>query len=99
MTPEGRNAQAEKDLAEVLKTAAGRRFVAWVIFDQAKVNNGTFASTNETFFREGRRTIGVELLAVIQNKLPEQYLNMVQERTKALVLKKEKDRTHGQDFF
>lgn len=72
------------DLRTFVSTAAGRRFL-WALISRT----GVFASAFDTealrmAFIEGRRSVGVDLLQMLQVKVPEGYLAMVQEAAKAV---------------
>lgn len=80
----------EEDLLEVMKTETGRRLLARIIYEQAQVEGRVFTeSATTTAFLEGRRSLGVELLADIRNFDPRGYNVMIQERMNAFVLLKE----------
>lgn len=53
--------QADQDLEKVLATPEGRRVLTRVI-DNAGVFNRSFTGNSETFFREGRRSVGLDLV-------------------------------------
>lgn len=60
-------------------TAPGRR-VAWRLLESAGVFRLSYAGNpHETAFREGRRSIGLELLALIVNHMPHSYAAMLSE--------------------
>lgn len=55
--------QHDADLGAVLKTPEGRRFVYRLCFDTCAILAGTFTGNSETFWREGKRSVGVFLWA------------------------------------
>lgn len=54
----------EKALKALLKTADGRWFLMR-LFDMTEINADTFTGNSQTFYKEGKRRIGVELLRQI----------------------------------
>lgn len=73
------------DLREVMNTAAGRRFVHKVIKD-AGINSvivrrtpDGMTDTHLTFFAEGRRNYGLEIMARLTKELPEAQIQMQTE--------------------
>jgi len=66
------------DFRDVLDLPAGRRILWWVL-DVAGVYRSSFTGNSTTFFNEGRRDIGLMLLAKISEAKPEAILQMMQE--------------------
>jgi len=54
-----------KDLKEILATNAGKRFI-YRYLSKCGVFKSSFTGNSETFFREGERNIGLQLLADVQ---------------------------------
>ena len=50
-----------KDLQEILALPAGKRFI-WRYLEKCGVFQSSFTGNSETFFREGERNIGLQLL-------------------------------------
>lgn len=73
-----------KDLREVLGTSAGRR-VVWRQLSQAGVFRLSFVyeETQTTAFNEGRRSMGLSLMADIHELDPELYVTMAREAQQA----------------
>jgi hypothetical protein len=78
--------QTQGDAQAVLSTPAGRRFVWRLIDSVARVHGASFCgeSTHATAYQEGRRAVGIELLAELQRVAPAAYLLMVEEAMAAL---------------
>ena len=63
-------AQAQLDLAAILKTPAGVRFFKR-FFDRAFVFRQVMTGNSWTFFNDGRRSLGNELLHEVLNVRPD----------------------------
>lgn len=89
----------EADLASVLSTPQGRRFMWRVIDGKAGALNGSFSSDPLAMaFAEGRRSVGLMLVQEIQALYPERYVEMLQERMRDLAeakLQREKERAEA----
>lgn len=72
--------QETNDLKSVLSTPAGRRFV-WRQLAEAGVFRTSFVplASDSTAYNEGRRSLGIALLAEITTETPHSYLLMQQE--------------------
>lgn len=71
----------EHELADVLwlmQHAKGRRFM-WRLLSRAMVFQTTFTGNSTTFFNEGRRALGLELLADVNNVALPEYMQMTEE--------------------
>lgn len=67
------------DIIAVMDMAAGRRLV-WRILAEARVFGTVYAGqSNQTFFREGKRNLGLWLMEEVLQAKPEQYLLMQKE--------------------
>ncbi len=62
----------------VLNDTKGRH-VLWMILANAKIYNPSFTGNSHTFFNEGRRSIGLDLLESINSINPKGYANMMIE--------------------
>ena len=67
-----------RDVSWVMQNARGRRLV-WRFLESAMVFRTTFTGNSTTFFNEGRRALGLELLADIQEVAGDEYQLMVKE--------------------
>lgn len=76
------------DFLEIMGTAAGRRFV-WRLLSQAGVFHSSFTGNSETFFREGKRAIGLWVMSEIDALCPESYALMVRENQQQPVVEHE----------
>jgi len=70
--------QADNDMAAVLKAPAGRRVLMRVI-DETGVFLRSFTGDSETFFREGRRSVGLDLVETIERVQPGAFATLQQE--------------------
>jgi hypothetical protein len=67
------------DLLWVMKHPQGRRFV-WRQLSAAGLYRPSFTGDQATtFFNEGRRALGLQLLASLDAHCPEDYMRMLQE--------------------
>lgn len=67
-----------EQMRKVLDTYEGRS-VLWRILEQAGIYRQSFTGNSETFFREGQRKVGLELLAEIEAASPRAYSKMRDE--------------------
>lgn len=67
-----------EDFKTLMKTKEGRRFV-WRILSETGVYHSSFTGNSETFFKEGRRSIGLILIGELHTICPELYAVMVEE--------------------
>lgn len=67
------------DFKWVMGNKRGRRFV-WRLLERAGVFRSSFTGNSETFFREGARNVGLQVLAQIHEHCPGSYLLMLQEQ-------------------
>ncbi len=62
----------------LLSSKQGRRFT-WRLLSECGVFRSSFTGNSETFFREGKRAVGLHMLAEISAHCPEQYALMQAE--------------------
>lgn len=72
----------DRSLEAVLSTPEGRAFIWRVIAEICGIFRQSYTGNSETFFNEGRRAVGAQLLGEVRRLQPELYLRMVvdQER-------------------
>ena len=63
----------------VMSDARGRYFV-WNLLEAAGLFRVSFTGNSETFFNEGKRSLGLQLIAELEEKTPRDFLTMWQER-------------------
>ena len=73
-----RRQQEVDDIRVVLSTRQGRRFV-WRHMTNAGIFQSCFTGNSATFFNEGKRDVGLKLLAEVQEAGEELYLRMMKE--------------------
>lgn len=78
---ESKRNQELNDVEFVLSTPQGRRFL-WRLLGVCHVFKTSFTGNSTTFFNEGKRDIGLRLLADINESSPDSYLKMMQEAKK-----------------
>lgn len=69
----------EAALKSVLAGKAGRRVMFRIIEEIAGVSSISFTGNSETFYREGRRSVGAELMREIQTLCPGEFMQMLNE--------------------
>lgn len=76
---ENETAQLDADLRKLLDRPEGRRVMWWVI-SEAGVYRTSFTGNSTTFFNEGRRDLGLSILARISSVDNEALLSMMREQ-------------------
>jgi len=69
------------DMRSLLATIEGRRFL-WRLMEKCGVYRESFTGSSETFFLEGKRSIGLFVIAEIIDAEPDAYLLMLKENRK-----------------
>lgn len=64
------------DLKFILDSEQGRRFL-WRILGNCGVFKTSFVTSSEIYFNEGKRSIGLQILAEIMDCDPNAYLKMI----------------------
>lgn len=77
------------DVRSILSTKQGRRFW-WRYLAKCKIFQSTFTGNNTTFFNEGERNVGLQLLADLNEAMPEAYMLMQKEAIENEVVKSDK---------
>lgn len=67
-----------EDIRVILSDARGRRFY-WRLLVECGIFKSSFTGNNTTFFNEGRRDVGLVLLADLNEADPSAYLVMLDE--------------------
>lgn len=70
--------QEEDDLVALLSTKSGRRFY-WNLMCECGIFRLSMTGNSQTFFNEGERSVGLKLLAYVNNYAPEAYPLMLKE--------------------
>ena len=63
------------DFKEILSTISGRRFI-WELLSETAVFQTSFTGDNQTFFKEGKRDIGLFILNRIFSVAPDSLTTM-----------------------
>lgn len=85
--------QLKADARKVMATPEGRRLLWWVVDGLAGFSKGTFVAgefPHISSYQQGRREVGVELLARLQDWAPEQWALRMQEDAAEFVLQQRK---------
>ena len=69
-------------LRAVMATREGRRTM-WRIFEATGFHSISFTGNSETYFREGKRSVGLSLHTEMMDLCPEAYWLMVNENRKS----------------
>lgn len=64
---------------DVMGTPSGRRVLWSVIDGRCGTFGASYTGNSETFFREGRRAVGIELMADLQSLVPDLFIKMLSE--------------------
>lgn len=67
----------------VMETTAGRRLL-WHILDICGIYAPSFTGNSQTYFNEGRRSVGIHLLGLMDDADPTCYPSMLLENVKKL---------------
>ena len=79
-----RHAIALEDLERVLGSDSGVRVLGAIVFDVAGVFGRTFdigGDVNAAIYLEGRRSVGIELAALLASRFPDHWIRIQQERS------------------
>lgn len=74
-----RTREQDADLLAVMRTPHGRRFVLRVVEEIAGVMSDTFTGSSETFWREGKRSVGITVMQEAQRVAPQEFLGALNE--------------------
>jgi hypothetical protein len=73
-----RQIEAE-DFMWMMEDPRGRR-IMWRLLEMTGIYRSSFTGNSETFFREGARNVGLQLVGEIHSLCPEKYSIMTQEQ-------------------
>lgn len=69
------------DLRDLVKLPHGRK-ILWHILSMCGLYNDTFTGNSQTFFYEGKRSVGLEIIAFMEEADPTMYASLLLERSK-----------------
>lgn len=72
--------EQRRDMAALLDTPFGRN-VLWRILHQCQVYGTSYGGDGHAAFTDGRRFVGVQLIALIQQVSPTAYADLLREMT------------------
>lgn len=76
--------QADADLAALMSTATGRRFMWWLLDGVCGINSGSFVGdSHATAYNEGMRAVGIRVLQEVQRVAEGDYVHMLKEQLDA----------------
>jgi hypothetical protein len=67
---------------ELLKTRQGKDFI-WYVLDRANLYSDVFTGDNQTFYLEGRRSVGLAVLQLLEDIDPTAYPRLLLDRNKS----------------
>lgn len=70
--------QLKADVQDLLNTTFGRRFI-WQLLEMTHVNSVSFTGNSQTFFLEGERSIGIQILQLLEEADPKAYPKLILE--------------------
>jgi hypothetical protein len=70
-----------KNTRELLKTRFGRDFV-WHVLSLADLYGSQFSGNSTTFYNEGRRSVGIDVLQLLEDADPEAYPKLLLSKMK-----------------
>lgn len=88
--------QFRSDLEWLLKQPQFRRWAVWLIYGLCAVNKAIWRTNNEMALLEGRRAIGIDVLATFL-RFPELYSLLEGERVQAEAAQLERERMKRQE--
>jgi hypothetical protein len=83
------------DIRRVLGIPEGRRLV-WRLMSEAGIFRSSFTGNSETFFREGKRNIGLFILADVMVAQPESFTVMQREAANDKLLREQEIKNEGE---
>lgn len=69
----------EADLAWLMSSPRGRR-VFWRLLKRTNVFGSSMTGNSQTFYNEGRRSVGIELNDIVQDRCPDSFVAMLGEQ-------------------
>lgn len=80
MSAKSKERQLNKDIAELMRIPAFRRFMWWLL-EATKLFHVCMTGNSQTFFYLGERNIGLQIFTKLQTLDPDGYALMVKENT------------------
>ena len=68
-------------VGDVLKTKSGQKFI-WEILSLCGIYDNQFTGNSGTFFNEGRRSVGLDIVQMMNDADPTIYPRLLLERAK-----------------
>ena len=72
----------QNDIRTIMETGEGRRFV-WRVLSHCDVYSDSFTGKSSTFFNEGRRSVGLDVLNDLNEADPRLYPKLLLEELDA----------------
>lgn len=98
-----RASQRVDDIRTVASTPQGRRFLMWLVEDEALLTSVTSDTTHGTLaYREGQRSVGIAVLRAVQSAANDRWIEAINERSEAhridqLIRQKAEEEAEGYD--
>lgn len=67
-----------EEIKSILSTKLGRRFI-WRHMSDAGIFTSCFTGNSATFFNEGKRDVGLKILAEVMEYSPDSFVTMMKE--------------------
>lgn len=89
--------QLKEDIGHVLDDPRGRRVLMWVL-NLTGLYNPSFTGNSETFFREGKRSVGLHIVQELSAVRPMAYADLLRESVQRTQYKQltEEDQEHDE---
>lgn len=71
--------QRKSDLGWVMSTPQGRRFIFDLIERRCGVFSASYTGNSETYLKEGKRLVGIDLMEEVQQEFSNEYVQMTSE--------------------
>lgn len=69
--------ELRNDISDIVSTDSGRRFVWWLL-SITGVYLPSYTGNSDTYFNEGRRAVGLEVMHRLASVAPQEFVSMIQ---------------------
>lgn len=69
------------DIRKVASLPQGRKLI-WAVLELCDIYSDVFTGNSHTFYREGKRSVGLEFLAMLEEADPTIYPSLIMEQAK-----------------
>jgi len=71
------------DIQQLMESAVGKRFLSRLVFEMTHVHSLSYTGNAETHFREGRRSVGLHVMAEMLEAVGPDFINQL-DMTRAI---------------